>query len=87
MSRYTLVMIILASLLLLAASLGSGPAIDWYAFTGGGGAISQAGQFTLVSAIGQPVAGLAPDENWTLCTGFLCEQVARYPLFLPAVRK
>jgi hypothetical protein len=89
MMKHNLLYLALACLLLLAASLGTGPEIGWYAITGGGGHYT-AGIYTLDSAIGQPVAGVVAgiaDPGYSLCAGFLCSTAATRSVYLPAVRK
>ncbi len=85
--RHSLLFIALTCLLLLAASLGTTEGdFVWSARTSGGGHYSL-GSNTLDSAIGQPVVYLYSVSGYTVCSGFLCEELATWPLYMPVVRK
>ena len=81
-----LVFFAFASLILLAASLGSGPQISWYAITGGGDHYT-VGIYSLDSNIGQPIVGIQTVASRELCSGFLCVSNANWLVYLPLVRK
>ena len=83
------------TLLMLVAGvvLASGPAaIDRHVISSGGGHV-QAGAYTLDATFGQPVAGLAKEAAYELCSGFRCravtvpEPVYQYNAFLPLVMR
>jgi hypothetical protein len=96
MKRYTLIILSMFVLLLalLAASrsviaqTGGGYDLAWNTLAGGGAA--SGGVYTLDSAIGQPIAGLADEiagPDYDLCAGYLCGVQPASRLFLPQVRK
>jgi hypothetical protein len=75
----------LVCLILMAAGLSDGFDIGWYAFTGGGGH-AVAGNYTLDSAIGQPVVGTIANSTIQICAGFLCA-IPAFIIYMPLTNR
>ena len=75
----------LVCLILLAAGFSAGFDIGWYAFTTGGGHAA-AGNYTLDSAIGQPVVGTIGNGAIQICAGFLCAPPA-FIIYMPLTNR
>jgi hypothetical protein len=58
--------------------------IDWFVI-GNGGGISNTGNLSLRSTIGQPFVGHCQNSDLELCSGFWCRILAQYKLFLPLI--
>lgn len=81
-----LLAVTLSGLLAGLALAGGSPEIGAHVIGGGGGR-QQAGEYSLASTIGQPVAGRTDADGLALCSGFQCLAVAlaEYEVFLPVV--
>jgi hypothetical protein len=84
--KTSLIIIALACLLLLAATLATSPAISWHATTGGGGHYTT-GIYTLDSAPGQPFVGTTSTSPYELCSGYLCTSQEGSRVNLPMIKK
>ena len=96
MKRYRLTIILMLALLLallavaqaVLAQSGGGYDLSWNALFPGGR--TGGGMYTLDTAIGQPVAGIAAgigDPGYSLCAGYQCGVQAESRVYLPLVRK
>jgi hypothetical protein len=85
--RFLMLAALLATLVLTSLALASGSySINWWVI-GGGGGVTEAGNYSLDFTIGQPVVGVATDTGYELCSGFWCGAVVEYKIYLPIVLK
>ncbi len=98
MKRYRLMigsgLLLLVVLFAAQAALAQGGGFDlsWHALFSGGPAAGSAGpgDYSLTSAIGQPVAGTVSGiagSGYSLCSGYLCGGSSSSRVYLPLVRK
>jgi hypothetical protein len=81
-----LVLLVLAALLLSASAAlaQAGYDLSWRTIAAGGG--WQNGDYTLMAAAGQPLAGpLAGGVGYALCSGFWCGAAVSHHVYLPLV--
>jgi hypothetical protein len=84
---FILVLLVLASL--LSGSIGlaaDGITLPWSVIAGGGGH-AEADGVSLDATIGQPLAGMAYNDNYEICSGFWCQVLSLVRLYLPLIGK
>jgi hypothetical protein len=89
MSRFTVILLLLALIALLLASVaraqsGGGYDLTWSTVDGGGATWSAGGGYALGGTVGQPDAGVLSGGGYTLAGGFW-GGAARYGVYLPLV--
>ena len=89
MSRFTVILLLLALIALLLASVaraqsGGGYDLTWNTVDGGGATWSAGGGYALGGTVGQPDAGVLSGGGYTLAGGFW-GGAARYGIYLPLV--
>jgi len=89
MSRFTVILLLLALIALLLASVaraqsGGGYDLTWSTVDGGGATWSAGGGYALGGTVGQPDAGVLSGGGYTLAGGFW-GGAARYGIYLPLV--
>jgi hypothetical protein len=91
MSRFTVILLLLALIALLLASVaraqsGGGYDLTWSTVDGGGATWSAGGGYALGGTVGQPDAGVLSGGGYTLAGGFWPGgAAARYGVYLPLV--
>ena len=90
MSRFTVILLLLALIALLLASVaraqsGGGYDLTWSTVDGGGATWSEGGGYALGGTVGQPDAGVLSGGGYTLAGGFWPGGAAQYRIYLPLV--
>ena len=89
MKRITLSLILILCLLFVGSALAGSSdnyRIDWFTpLTSSGGGTASSANYAVSYTVGQSVIGSSSSGNYEVCTGFWCEALSAFKIYLPLI--